>query len=37
LPLYLAVFLALKSQFATDIRHKVAAALAHVGDARITH
>jgi len=37
LPLYLAVFLALKSQFGTGIRHKVAAALAHVGNARITH
>ena len=33
LPLYLAVFLSLKSQFATGIRHKVATALAHVGDA----
>jgi len=37
LPLYLAVFLSLKSQFGTGIRHQVATALAHVSDARITH
>ena len=37
LPLYLAVFLSLKSQFGTGIRHKVATALAHVSNACITH
>jgi hypothetical protein len=37
LPLYLAIFLSLKSQFATGIRHKVATALAHVSNAAITH
>jgi len=38
LPLYLAVFLSLKSQFGTGIRQQVATALAHVSNnARMTH